>query len=159
MRKTLIGCMVATALATVSSAHAQVFSYSFTDTNKAVRNIKPATQTYLNPAGVLTLNLISGLDRYERVTVTRDSDKKVMYSSVSTKTSVADRIVAADGTEYYGKDMVLPALGEGTFTVVNETLDIRQTVVSTSTYHFIVDTTPPLDWPPESPDNQYHLNK
>ena len=65
MRKTLIGCMVATALATVSSAHAQVFSYSFTDTNKAVRNIKPATQTYLNPAGVLTLNLISGLDRYE----------------------------------------------------------------------------------------------
>ncbi|HHQ5957230.1 TPA: Ig-like domain-containing protein [Enterobacter hormaechei subsp. hoffmannii] len=143
MRKTLIGCMVATALATVSSAHAQVFSYSFTDTNKAVRNIKPATQTYLNPAGVLTLNLISGLDRYERVTVTRDSDKKVMYSSVSTKTSVADRIVAADGTEYYGKDMVLPALGEGTFTVVNETLDIRQTVVSTSTYHFIVDTTPP----------------
>ncbi|QMB22456.1 DUF4165 domain-containing protein (plasmid) [Escherichia coli] len=55
MRKTLIGCMVATALATVSSAHAQVFSYSFTDTNKAVRNIKPATQTYLNPAGVLTL--------------------------------------------------------------------------------------------------------
>lgn len=78
MRKTLIGCMVATALATVSSAHAQVFSYSFTDTNKAVRNIKPATQTYLNPAGVLTLNLISGLDRYERVTVTRDSDKKVM---------------------------------------------------------------------------------
>lgn len=76
MRKTLIGCMVATALATVSSAHAQVFSYSFTDTNKAVRNIKPATQTYLNPAGVLTLNLISGLDRYERVTVTRDSDKK-----------------------------------------------------------------------------------
>lgn len=79
MRKTLIGCMVATALATVSSAHAQVFSYSFTDTNKAVRNIKPATQTYLNPAGVLTLNLISGLDRYERVTVTRDSDKKVMY--------------------------------------------------------------------------------
>lgn len=39
--------------------------------------------------------------------------------------------------------MVLPALGEGTFTVVNETLDIRQTVVSTSTYHFIVDTTPP----------------
>ncbi|MFP1529337.1 DUF4165 domain-containing protein [Escherichia coli] len=76
MRKTLIGCMVATALATVSSAHAQVFSYSFTDTNKAVRNIKPATQTYLNPAGVLTLNLISGLDWYERVTVTRDSDKK-----------------------------------------------------------------------------------
>ncbi|MGM3669967.1 hypothetical protein NA539_17785, partial [Salmonella sp. NW465] len=64
MRKTLIGCMVATALATVSSAHAQVFSYSFTDTNKAVRNIKPATQTYLNPAGVLTLNLISGLDRW-----------------------------------------------------------------------------------------------
>ncbi|MDA4820876.1 DUF4165 domain-containing protein, partial [Enterobacter hormaechei] len=77
------------------------------------------------------------------MSVTRDSDKKVMYSALTTKISVADRIVAADGTEYYGKDMMLPALGEGAFTIVNDTLDLQQAVVSSSTYHFTIDTTAP----------------
>lgn len=66
-----------------------------------------------------------------------------MYSALTTKISVADRIVAADGTEYYGKDMMLPALGEGAFTIVNDTLDLQQAVVSSSTYHFTIDTTAP----------------
>ncbi|MGV7963855.1 Ig-like domain-containing protein [Photorhabdus tasmaniensis] len=143
MHKTLIGGILAMALATAYPASAQIYSYSFTDTNHSVKTIKPTTLSYLNPAGVLTLNLISGLDRYERVSVTRDSDKKVVFSALTSKISVGDRIVAADGTEYYGKDMALPALGEGTFTVVNDTLDLQQTIVSSSTYHFSVDTTAP----------------
>ncbi|MGT9857843.1 hypothetical protein ACVWPW_29365, partial [Citrobacter freundii complex sp. 2025EL-00205] len=51
---------------------------------------------------------------------------------LTAKISVADRIVAADGTEYYGKDMGLPALGEGSFTVINDTLDLQQAVVSSN---------------------------
>ncbi|EHS0389559.1 DUF4165 domain-containing protein [Salmonella enterica] len=143
MRKTLTACIIGTAIASAYPAAAQIFSYSYTDTNQQAKTLKPATQSYLNPASTLTLNLISGLDRYERVSVTRDSDKKVMYSALTAKISVADRIVAADGTEYYGKDMALPALGEGAFTVVNDTLDLQQGVVSSSTYHFTVDTTSP----------------
>ena len=143
MRITLSGCVIATALATVYPASAQIFSYSFTDTSHSVQTKKPVAQSYLNPAGTLTLNLISGLDRYERVTITRDSDKKVMHAALTSKTSVADRVVAADGTEYYGKTMALPALGEGAFTVVNDPLDLQQAVVSSSTYHFTIDTTPP----------------
>ncbi|MFU1811293.1 DUF4165 domain-containing protein [Klebsiella pneumoniae] len=104
MRKILTGCIIATAIASVYPAAAQIFSYSYTDTNQLAKTLKPATQSYLNPASTMTLNLISGLDRYERVSVTRDSDKKVMYSAVTGKISVADRIVAADGTEYYGKN-------------------------------------------------------
>lgn len=117
MRKILTGCIIATAIASVYPAAAQIFSYSYTDTNQLAKTLKPATQSYLNPASTMTLNLISGLDRYERVSVTRDSDKKVMYSAVTGKISVADRIVAADGTEYYGKDLALPALGEGAFPI------------------------------------------
>ncbi|MEM0835936.1 DUF4165 domain-containing protein, partial [Escherichia coli] len=143
MRKILTGCIIATAIASVYPAAAQIFSYSYTDTNQLAKTLKPATQSYLNPASTMTLNLISGLDRYERVSVTRDSDKKVMYSAVTGKISVADRIVAADGTEYYGKDLALPALGEGAFTVINDTLDLQQAVVSSSTYHFTIDTTAP----------------
>lgn len=66
-----------------------------------------------------------------------------MYSGLTAKISVADRIVAADGTEYYGKDMGLPALGEGSFTVINDTLDLQQAVVSSTTYRFTIDTTAP----------------
>lgn len=143
MSKNLTSCIIAMAVASAYPASAQIFSYSFTDTNQSVKNLKPVTQNYLNPVGSLTLNLISGLDRYERVTVTRDGDSKVMYTSLTPKISVSDRIVAYDGTAYYGKDMDLPSLGEGAFTVVNDTLDLQQSVVSTSTYHFTVDTTPP----------------
>lgn len=39
----------------------------------------PVTKKYLNPVGILTLNLISGLDWYERVTVTRDSEKSYVF--------------------------------------------------------------------------------
>src|SRR5699024_12053330 len=84
-------------------------------------NAEP-TREYLNPGSAITLNLISGLDRYERVTVTRSSDNVQMFQSVTGLVTVADRITAADGSEYYGKSMTLPVLGEGTFSLKSETL-------------------------------------
>lgn len=143
MRKTLLGCMIATVLTYTFPATAQVYSYAFTDTNQTARNEKPVTRSFLNPSGPLTLNLISGLDRYERVRVIRDSDQTLMHSAMTTIVGVADRVVAPDATEYYGKSMALPVLGEGAFTVINETLDLRQVIVSTATYHFTQDTTAP----------------
>lgn len=143
MRKTTLGCMLITALATSCAANAQVFSFSFKDTNQADRSVKPVSLTYLNPAGTLTLNLISGLDRYERIKITRDSDQSVMYSAMTSLVGVADRVTAVDGSEYYGKNMVLPALGEGGYTIVDETLDIHQVVVSSATYKVKIDVTKP----------------
>lgn len=76
MRKTLAGCIIGMAIASAFPAAAQIFSYSYTDTNQLAKTLKPSTLSYLNPASTLNLNLISGLDRYERVSVTRDSDKR-----------------------------------------------------------------------------------
>lgn len=143
MRKTLTGCLIASALASINPAYAQIFTFSFTDTNQTERNIKPSTQTFLNPVGVLNLNLISGLDRYERVKVIRDSDQSIMHTAMTPLIGVSDRIVASDGSEYYGKNMALPALGEGGYTIVDETLDIHQAVVSTTTYKLLIDSTKP----------------
>lgn len=143
MRKTLIVCMVAIALATVSTANAQVFSYSFTDTNQVAKSIKPVTNNLLNPTSTLTLNLISGLDRYERIKVIRNSDQAVMYTGQTTLVGISDRVVAPDGSEYYGKNMALPALGEGAYTVINDTLDIQQNKVSSTSYTFTTDKTSP----------------
>lgn len=91
---------------------AQLYNYSYTDTRGTKVNAEPS-RAYLNPGSAITLNLISGLDRYERVTVTRSSDNVQMFQSVTGLVTVADRITAADGSEYYGKSMALPVLGEG----------------------------------------------
>lgn len=143
MRKTTLSCMLVTALVSSCSVNAQVFSFSFKDTNSADRSVKPTALTYLNPTGTMTLNLISGLDRYERIKVIRDSDQKVMHSAMTSLVGVADRVTAADGSEYYGKNMALPALGEGGYTILDETLDIHQAVVSSATYKLMLDVTRP----------------
>ena len=118
---------------------AQLYNYSYTDTRGTKVNAEPS-RAYLNPGSAITLNLISGLDRYERVTVTRSSDNVQMFQSVTGLVTVADRITAADGSEYYGKSMTLPVLGEGTFALKSETLDNKSNVVATTSYSFSIDT-------------------
>lgn len=122
---------------------AQLFNYSYTDTHGTKVNADP-TRFDLNPGSAITLNLISGLDRYERVTVMRSSDNVQMFQSVTGLVTVADRIIAADGSEYYGKSIMLPVLGEGAFSLKSETLDNKSNVVATSSYSFNIDTTPPV---------------
>jgi hypothetical protein len=48
MRKILTGCIIATAISSTYPAAAQIFSYSYTDTNQLAMTLKPATQSYLN---------------------------------------------------------------------------------------------------------------
>lgn len=122
---------------------AQLYNYSYTDTRGTKVNAEPSRE-YLNPGSAITLNLISGLDRYERVTVTRSSDNVQMFRSVTDLVTVADRITAADGSEYYGKSIKLPVLGEGTFALKSETLDNKSNVVASTSYAFSIDTTPPV---------------
>ncbi len=122
---------------------AQLYNYLYTDTRGTKVNAEPSRE-YLNPGSAITLNLISGLDRYERVTVTRSSDNVQMFRSVTDLVTVADRITAADGSEYYGKSIKLPVLGEGTFALKSETLDNKSNVVASTSYAFSIDTTPPV---------------
>ena len=125
-----------------SPASAQLYNYSYNDTGGKLVTAKPDT-AFLNPSGVITLNLISGLDRKERVTVTRDSDKTSMFEGTTSLVTVADRITSIDGAEYYGKSLVLPTLGEGAFTLKSDTLDNKGNLVSSSTYPFSIDITAP----------------
>jgi hypothetical protein len=60
-----------------------------------------------------TLTLISGLDRFVNVKVTRETGAQ-LYNTTTTRTGVADRLKAADGSEFYGKKVTLPALGKET---------------------------------------------
>jgi hypothetical protein len=125
-----------------TSVNAQVFNYTFKDTSAANVTIKPP-QTFVNPQGPLTVNLISGLDRYERVTVLRGADRGEVFSTTTSLVTVSDRLVSSDGTEYYGKSVLLPVLSDGTYTIVNDTLDTKKNVVSTSNTSFTIDTSAP----------------
>ncbi len=120
---------------------AQIYESSFTDTN-GIEVHAPSTRMLLNPASTVTLTLISGLDRFVNVKVTRETGAQ-LYNTTTTRTGVADRLKAADGSEFYGKKVTLPALGEGKLIVQVNILDLNQSVVATYNYNWTIDTTPP----------------
>lgn len=144
MNRLLLNISICSALAAwvPTSVNAQVYNYTFKDMSSANVTIKPP-QTFVNPQGPLTINLISGLDRYERVAVLREADRGEAFSTTTTLVTVSDRQVASDGTEYYGKSILLPVLSDGTYTIINDTLDIKKNVISTSNTSFTIDTSAP----------------
>ncbi|EIR0277885.1 DUF4165 domain-containing protein [Salmonella enterica] len=122
-------------------ASAQIYESSFTDTN-GIEVHAPSTRQLLNPASPVTLTLIAGLDRYVNVKVTSASGTQLL-NTTTTRTSVSDRLKAGDGTEFYGKKVTLPMLGEGQSVVQVSILDLNQSVVATYSYNWLIDTTPP----------------
>lgn len=100
---------------------AQLLNYSHTNARGTEANAGPS-RAYLNLGGSITLNLISSLDRYERVT------PKLV--------TVDDRITAADDSEFYGKSMELPVLGEGNFPFKSETLNNKSNALATTNSSF-----------------------
>jgi len=128
MNRLLLNIIICSALAAwvPTSVNAQVYNYTFKDMSSANVTIKPP-QTFVNPQGPLTINLISGLDRYERVAVLREADRGEAFSTTTTLVTVSDRQVASDGT----------------YTIINDTLDIKKNVISTSNTSFTIDTSAP----------------
>ncbi|MGV7963849.1 Ig-like domain-containing protein [Photorhabdus tasmaniensis] len=122
-------------------ASAQIYESTYIDTN-GIEVHAPATRLMLNPASPVTLTLISGLDRYVNVKVISASGTQLL-NTTTTRTGVADRLKAGDGSEFYGKKVTLPALGEGKSTVQVNILDLNQSVVASYSYNWLIDTTPP----------------
>ena len=120
-------------------ASAQIYESIFTDTN-GIEVHAPSTRLLLNPASPVTLTLIAGLDRYVNVKITSATGTQLL--NTTTRTSVSDRLKAGDGSEFYGKKVTLPVLGEGRSVVQVSILDLNQSVVATYSYNWLVDTTP-----------------
>nr|UGK56478.1 hypothetical protein [Escherichia coli] len=121
-------------------ASAQIYESIFTDTN-GIEVHAPSTRLLLNPASPVTLTLIVGLDRYVNVKITSATGTQLL-NTTTTRTSVSDRLKAGDGSEFYGKKVTLPVLGEGRSVVQVSILDLNQSVVATYSYNWLVDTTP-----------------
>ena len=121
---------------------AQIYNYTYTNTRGVETNAE-SSSTWMNPSSPIKVNLISGLDRKERLIVTRDSDKAEVFRGTTDIVTVKDRITAADGSEYYGQSITLPVLGNGAFSIRNETLDNKDGLISTTVAKFSIDVTPP----------------
>ena len=123
----------------------QIYESTFTDTNGVVVNA-PASRTIFNPASPISLTIISGLDRFVNVKVTRDNGQELL-NTTTTRTGVADRLQSGEGNEFYGKKISIPTLGEGRVVVQVNILDLSQKTVASYSYPWLIDTTPPAGNP------------
>ena len=128
------------ALALSTSATAQVYELNFTDTN-AKSVVKAPTATWFNPTDSVIVTAISGLDRKIKLELIKGTT--VEQSQTSSLITLANRIVASDGSEFYGTKFTLTRPADGNYTLRSTVLDIKGVVVTTNSYTFNVDTVGP----------------
>ena len=110
------------ALALSTSATAQVYELNFTDTN-AKSVVKAPTATWFNPTDSVIVTAISGLDRKIKLELIKGTT--VEQSQTSSLITLANRIVASDGSEFYGTKFTLTRPADGNYTLRSTVLDIK----------------------------------
>ena len=86
-------------LGMTSVASAQVYEMSFVDSNNATV-VKSPSLTWYNPTGSVSVTAISGLDRKIKLELLKGTT--VVETQTSALITLANRIVASDGKEFYG---------------------------------------------------------
>ncbi|MDH0436510.1 Ig-like domain-containing protein [Aeromonas caviae] len=139
---TKIAALVMISLAAPVSA--QVYELSFTDTNSEAVVKKPDL-TWYNPNGTIIVTAISGLDRKVKVELLKGGS--VVQTQTSGVITVANRISASDGNEFYGVKFNLTKPEDGNHILRTTVYDINNVQVSVNEYPLNVDTVPPTGNP------------
>lgn len=127
-------------LCLASVVQAQIYEMSYTDTNGALQVKGPAVTWYSTNSDVV-VTAISGLDRKVKLELVKGTT--VVQSQTSGLITVANRITAADGKEFYGTKFTLTRPADGNYTLRSTVLDINNAVVTATNYTFNVDTVGP----------------
>ncbi|MGN5148340.1 Ig-like domain-containing protein [Aeromonas enteropelogenes] len=141
MRQNIKGLAAFAMLAMAAPASAQVYEMSYTDTN-ATTVIKGPTLTWYNPNSAITVTHIAGLDRRVKLELLKGTT--VLQTQTSNILTVANRIVASDGTEFYGVKLSISKPSEGSYILRSTIYDINNVQVSSNDYAFNVDLTAPV---------------
>lgn len=120
--------------------HAQVYEMSYTDTNGALQ-VKGPSATWYSANSDVVVTAISGLDRKVKLELVKGNT--VVQSQTSPLITVANRITAADGKDFYGSKFTLTRPADGYYVLRSTVLDINNAVVTTTNYTFNVDTVGP----------------
>ena len=127
-------------LCLASVAQAQIYEMSYTDTNGSVV-VKGPSISWHNPNSLVVVTTIAGLDRKVKLELVKGTT--VVQSQTSGLITVANRITAADGKEFYGTKFTLTRPADGNYTLRSTVLDINNAVVTATNYTFNVDTVGP----------------
>ncbi len=129
-----------TLLGMTSAASAQIFEMSYTDSNGALQ-VKTPTATWYSANSNIVVTTIAGLDRKVKLELLKGA--AVVQTETSGIITVANRITAS-GTDFYGvKFTVNKPASDGNYVLRSTVYDITGVQVSTNSYTFNVDTTPP----------------
>ena len=127
-------------LGMTSATSAQIFEMSYTDTNGALQ-VKTPTATWYSANSNIVVTTIAGLDSKVKLELLKGA--AVVQTETSGIITVANRITAS-GTDFYGvKFNVAKPASDGNYQLRSTVYDILGNQVSTNTYTFNVDTTPP----------------
>lgn len=121
--------------------NAEISEVVFKDTLNAEKSVKP-DKVWINPVTGFDVQVITGLDRYVELTLLNTASASV-WSARSTKVTVDDRLKTSSGSEFYGKRISIPAVGEDDYILREVIYDLQNKVVSSTDYPLSIDRTAP----------------
>lgn len=119
---------------------AEILQLNYTNPDGVAVSRAPS-QVYHNPASQISFAVSAGLDRMVRLTVL-DSAGAVVHVQTSKLIGATDRITV-DSKSYYGVNSTAPEIGEGSYRLKEEIIDINGVVVQKNEYPLVVDVTKP----------------
>ena len=125
-----------------AKGHAELVEVSYITPTGSQKVQLVTTTNYINAANTLKFKLSAGIDRKVQATIL-DSSGSQVAKVVSPLLGASDRITTSDGKSYYGAELAIPTLTEGSYSVSADVLSSTGTIVQTSTYQLVVDVTPP----------------
>lgn len=136
--KTLALC----SLTMTSLSHAAIENVSYTDTSEGVKSHVGRELQLVNSTSPMTFYISSSIDKKIRITLIHNDIE--IETSTSSVVGLADRL-SIDDRDFYGKEMIVNSVtqADGLYTLKVEYLNLSDQVITTETYSFTQDTTPP----------------
>lgn len=130
-----------------ATAHAEVLSVSFTDTNNSALELSMANK-YFNPKSNIVFAVSGGLDRKLSLRIVTSSG--LTLSSIDSDVIGINDRITANGKDYYGKKLTLGVPADDNYTVIAEIKNLSGEIVQTDSYPFVIDTQAPTLGDPQA---------
>lgn len=123
-------------------SHAAIEKLTYVDTKGDTKSHSGRDFSLVNPSSPITLSISSSIDRKIRVQVF--SQDVLIENTTSGVVGLSDRM-EIDGRDFYGKQIAINASAQGDteYTVQIEYINLSNEVMTTESYQFTRDTTPP----------------
>ncbi len=140
INKKKLGILIALLISS-TAVNAEVISIGYTD-QQGEHKEAALSQKFFNPNGDVTITMSAGLDRRMRMTI-KDAGDLTIATKTSHVINTHDRLTVNNQTFYGVQFTVSNKLQSGEYSIISETLDLKGTLISTTTDKITIDLTPP----------------